>query len=205
VFGGKVGGRVFQAAANTMVEGEMNEGSIDVPFVVNCPGLVPGGRVSDALIDASDVLPTLAELSGAECPEGVTLDGRSFAPIVRGAPDSASPRQWIFSQYAHQRLVRDDRYKLRWDGRFHDLVRDPLEEHDLAKSTDPGVVAERQRLQKVLDAFPPDAELWFQPRSISARRLGIGDAGRRATDAKRAPDDPTAPGDAPDARAAPKR
>jgi hypothetical protein len=201
VYGGKVGGRVFQAAANTMVEGEMKEGSIDVPFVVNCPGLVPGGRVSDALIDASDVLPTFAELAGADCPEDVTIDGRSFAPILRGAPDSASPRQWIFSQYAHRRLVRNDRYKLRWDGQFHDLVRDPLEEHDLAKSTDPETVAQRQKLQGVLDSFPPDAKMWFQPRSISARALGIGDAGRRASDARRAPDDPTAPG----GRAEPKR
>jgi len=192
VFGGKVRGRVFQAAADTMVEGDMKEGSIDVPLVVNCPALVPGGRVSDALVDSSDVLPTLLELAGAGRPEGVTLDGRSFAAILRGAPDTASPREWIFSQYADKRLVRNRRFKLRSDGRFHDLLRDPLEKYDLSKSEDAEVVAERARLQQVLDSLPPDAKLWFEPRSISARRLKIGDASRRAADDKLAPEDPTA-------------
>jgi arylsulfatase A-like enzyme len=204
VFGGRVGGRVFRAAADTMVEGDMKEGSIDVPMIVHCPGLVPGrpfgggsesptdGRVSDALVDSSDVFPTLLELAGAPPPQGVTIDGRSFAPILRGAPDAASPREWIFSQYAHHRVVRNHRYKLRSDGRFHDLVRDPLEEHDLAGSEDPAIIREREELQRVLDSFPPDAELWFEPRSISARRLKIGDADRRTTDAKLAPEDPNA-------------
>ena len=191
VFGGKVGGRVFQAAASTMVEGDMKEGSIDVPLVVNCPALVPGGRVSDALVDSSDLFSTLVELAGAKCPQGVTIDGKSFAAVLRGEPRAASPREWIFSQYAHKRLVRNQRYKLRSDGRFHDLVRDPLEQRDLSRSADPEIVAERAKLERVLDSLPPDAKLWFEPRSISARRLKIGDASRRATDDKLAPHDPT--------------
>ena len=190
VFGGKVKGRVFQAAADTMVEGDMKDGSIDVPLVASCPGLIPGGRVSDALVDASDLFPTLLDLAGAQSPEGVTLDGRSFAGVLRGDP-AAPRRPWIFSQYADRRLVRNDRYKLRSDGRFHDLVSDPFEEHDLAESKDPEIVAHRERLQQVLDSLPPDAELWFEPRSISARRLKIGDADRRAQDDKLAPDEPT--------------
>jgi len=71
-------------------------------------------------------------------------------------------------------------------------VRDPLEERDLAGSTEPAVVRERAKLQRVLDSLPPDAEPWFEPRSISARRLKIGGDGRRASDAKLAPEDPTA-------------
>jgi len=186
-YGGKVGGRVFQAAANTMVEGDMKEGSINVPFIVNCPSLVPAGRVSDELIDSSDVFPTFAELADSENPAGAVIDGKSFASILRGESDAASQRDWILSQYAHQRVVRGPRYKLRWDGRFHDLLKDPLEEHNLANSNDPKIVAERKRLQQVLDSLPPDAKQWFQPRSISARALGIGDASQ----AKLAPDDPS--------------
>jgi arylsulfatase A-like enzyme len=192
VFGGRVGGRVFQAAADTMVEGDMKEGSIDVPLIVNGPGRVPGGRVSDALVDSSDLFPTLVELAGAKGAEDLTIDGRSFAPILRGSPDAASPRAWIFSQYAHQRVVRNQRYKLRSDGRFHDLVGDPLEEHDLSRTREPETVAQRTRLQQVLDRLPPDAKLWFEPRSISARRLKIGDATQRDADEKLAPEDPAA-------------
>ncbi len=190
-YGGKVGGRTFQAAANTMVEGDMKEGSINVPFVVNCPALIPGGRVSDALIDSSDVFPTFVELADAEGPDGVVIDGKSFASVLRGESDAASQREWILSQYAHQRVVRGRRYKLRWDGRFHDLVNDPSEERDLAASKIPKIVAERNRLQQVLDSLPPNAKQWFQPRSISARALGIGEADQRASQAKLAPDDPS--------------
>jgi len=190
-FGGKVQGGVFQAAADTMVEGDMKEGSIDVPLVASCPGLISGGRVSDALIDSSDVFPTLLDLAGVEGPEGVTIDGRSLAGVLRGDP-AAPRRKWIFSQYADKRLVRNDRYKLRSDGRFHDLVHDPLEEHDLSGSEDLQIAAQRERLQRVLDSLPPDAELWFEPRSISARRLKIGDRDQRARDEELAPDDPKA-------------
>lgn len=190
IYGGKVGPRVFRAAADTMVEGDMKEGSIDVPFVVNCPGLVPAGRVSDALIDSSDLFPTLLDLAGAERPGGLTIDGKSFAPLLRGEPDAASPRQWIFSQYADNRLVRNRRFKLRSDGRFHDLLRDPLEEHDFSQSTNPDLVAQRVALQRVLDSFPPNAVCWFEPRSISARRMKIGDDARRTHDDELAPDDP---------------
>jgi len=192
IYGGKVAGRVFQAAANTMVEGDMKEGSINVPFVANCPALIPGGRVSDALIDSSDVFPTLVDLGRAGSPDGVEIDGKSFAGTLREDSNEASLRDWIFSQYAHKRVVRNERYKLRSDGRFHDLLRDPLEQRDLAASKAPDVVAERNRLQRVLNSLPANAKSWFQPRSISARRLGIGDPGRRTTDAKFAPDDPAA-------------
>ncbi|MFV1966125.1 MAG: sulfatase-like hydrolase/transferase [Pirellulaceae bacterium] len=188
-YGGRVAGRLFQAAASTMVEGDMKEGSIDVPFVVNCPTLVPGGRVSHALVDASDLFPTLVELAGAKLPAHVVIDGTSFAGTLKGDP-TARQREWIFSQYAHMRLVRNQRYKLRSDGRFHDLEVDPLERNDLATNGDPRQVAERQRLQSVLDAFPADKACWFQPRSISARRLHIGEAAQRKTDANLAPDDP---------------
>jgi arylsulfatase A len=177
-YGGRVAGGRFRAAANTMVEGDMKEGSIDVPLVVNCPALVPGGRVSGALVDASDLFPTFVELAGADLPENVVIDGRSFAGTLKNDP-RAPQRDWIFSQYGPMRLVRNQRYKLRSDGRFHDLESDPFEEHDLAAAESPRHLADKRQLQSVLDSLPEDRACWFQPRSISARRLGIGGADQR--------------------------
>ena len=51
----------------------------------------------DDLVDFTDVLPTLAAAAGAELPKGVTLDGRSFLPQVRG--ETGDPREWIFCHY----------------------------------------------------------------------------------------------------------
>ncbi|HIQ22804.1 MAG TPA: hypothetical protein EYH34_16385 [Planctomycetes bacterium] len=188
--GGRVAGRVFRAEADTMVEADLKEGEIDVPFVVNWPGVVPAGRTSQALIDCSDLFPTLLELANVPTPAGVTLDGRSFAPILRGMSDRQAPRQWIFSQYAGHRVIRDRRYKLHNDGRFYDLLRDPLERHPLQPPAESPQAAARQRLQRALDRLPRDAPLWFVPRSISARRLGLGNPAERTQDATRAPADP---------------
>ncbi|GIT78310.1 MAG: hypothetical protein Ct9H300mP32_6920 [Verrucomicrobiota bacterium] len=65
-------------------KGSKFEGGVCQPFIVNCPGLVPGDRKTDALTDFSDLLPTFAELGQAKLPKGVMLDGKSFAPLLLG-------------------------------------------------------------------------------------------------------------------------
>jgi len=54
---------------------KLSENGVCEPFIVNCPGLVPAGTVTDALTDFTDLLPTFAELGGAELPKGMVLDG----------------------------------------------------------------------------------------------------------------------------------
>ena len=167
---GRLGGRVSGTTVRGGL-GRMTEPGLDVPLIFNGPGLVPPGRVSDALVDCSDLFPTFAELAGAKLPEGVKIDGRSFADLVGGVPSARARRQWIFAQYAATRVVRGARYKLYSAGPLYDLVSDPLEQHDLAESRDEQAVAARQRLQAVLDGLPADAKLPFEPRSQSAFRL----------------------------------
>ena len=41
----------------------LSENGVNTPFVVNAPGIVPKGKVSDALIDFSDLLPTFCDLA----------------------------------------------------------------------------------------------------------------------------------------------
>ena len=50
-----------------------------VPMIVNCPGRVKATGLSKALVDTSDVMPTLVELCGASLPENHPIDGHSFA------------------------------------------------------------------------------------------------------------------------------
>jgi arylsulfatase A-like enzyme len=186
--GGRVRGRVFEATADTMVEAEMRDGSINVPLIVAGPShLVEGGRVSAALTDSSDLFPTILELAGADPPADRQIDGRSLVKVLRDESAAGDHREWIHSQYANRHIVRDIRYKLHSDGGFFDLETDPLERVDLSESADPAHVAARQRLQQVVADFPPDAEQGFVPRSISARRMGIGIDQGRASDAQLAP------------------
>lgn len=72
------------------------DGGSHAPLIVNCLPAVRAGTVSDDMVDFSDFLPTLAEISGAQLPD-VTLDGRSFWAQCQGR--KGNPRQWIFQYY----------------------------------------------------------------------------------------------------------
>ncbi|MFW6162327.1 MAG: sulfatase-like hydrolase/transferase [Planctomycetota bacterium] len=164
-------------------KGRINEPGLCQPFLVNGPGLVPGGVVTEALTDFSDLLPTFAELAGARLPEDYVCDGHSIAKVILGQ-DKDGPRDWIMGMghgpavldekgvrprlpYA-ERAVRDKRYKL-WvqpdkPHRLYDLDEDPAETNDLYDSTAPQVVAARKKLEAVVASFPEkDARPRYDP------------------------------------------
>ena len=76
-----------------------------------------------------DFLPTFAELAGGAPPEGVTLDGRSFAPALQGR--TCEGRRWVFAEHGKESWVRTRRWKLYRDGRLFDLREDPEEARPL--------------------------------------------------------------------------
>ncbi len=136
-------------------KGKITEAGICVPLIASCPGLIPGGRVSGELVDFSDMLPTVADLASAPLPQGVDLDGRSFAPILLGGEATGSHREWIYSQLGKHRVVRDQQFKLHQDGKLYDVSRDRLEERDLAGDTEAEVSAAREKLEAVLHDLTP--------------------------------------------------
>ncbi|MBL9198972.1 MAG: sulfatase-like hydrolase/transferase [Opitutaceae bacterium] len=145
---------------------QMTENGGNVVCFVNSPRLVPGGRTS-ALIDFSDIFPTLAAFAGAPRPRGVAIDGRSYAEYLRGR--APLPREWIFNQYRPHRVVRDARFKLWGDGRLFDLAADPGEERPVPAGSSAAADAARARLAAALASLPQqDAPLPFAHRSLSA-------------------------------------
>ena len=135
-------------------KGSMLEGGAHVPLIVNWPGVVPAGKVSSDLIDSSDFLPTFAELAGAKLPEKTVIDGRSFAPQLRG--EKGSPRDWIFIQLARMWYAREADWKLNEKGELFDMSKAPFEEKLVpADAKDDGSVAARKRLKAALDKLNP--------------------------------------------------
>ncbi len=55
-----------------------------IPLLIKLPG-IEGGRRCDALVQLVDLMPTLAELGGAEAPPDI--HGRSLLPLLRGEAD----------------------------------------------------------------------------------------------------------------------
>jgi arylsulfatase A-like enzyme len=118
------------------------------------------GRGVGAPTDLSDIFPTLLALAGVPAPKDITIDGHSLVPLLRGGE---SLRQWAFTQLGARRSVRDQRFKLDSDGAFWDLLRDPLEAHDLRDRREPERAGPRERLGQVLAALPTDAPPPFRP------------------------------------------
>jgi arylsulfatase A len=85
--------------------------------------------VSNELTDASDMLPTLADIGGAKLPNGIELDGCS---LVARMHDHAPPRRWVFAEREKRYFVRNQRWKLYDDGQFFDMERDPDEKRPLS-------------------------------------------------------------------------
>jgi arylsulfatase A len=131
-----------------------------VPLIASWPGAAAKGKVCADLIDFTDVLPTLAAAAGAELPKGVTLDGRSFLPQIKG--EKGKPREWIFCHYEPRhgnnnrkvRYAQDARYKLYQDGKMYDIVADMLEQKPLASGV---AVESREVLQAVLDKYEKES------------------------------------------------
>jgi len=130
----------------------MGDTGSHVPLIANWPGTVPAGKVSSDLVDFSDLLPTFAGLAGAALPKEVTLDGRSFAPQLRG--EKGNPRECVFVQLGSNKFVRDQRWKLNNKDDLFDTKADPDEKSPLKPEKDDAeAAAARKRLKERLSAL----------------------------------------------------
>lgn len=127
----------------------LSEAGSRVPLIAWWEGVTEAGKVTPQLVDLSDFLPTIAEVCGAPLPPDVPLDGKTFAPLLRGA--QRGNREFVFSMLGEQSFARERVYKLYSDGRFFDAVSDPEETKDLANA--PRHQAEREKLARAINGL----------------------------------------------------
>lgn len=76
---------------------DLYEGGIRVPAIVRWPGRVEPGSVSDAVVSAYDLLPTVAEVAGFAVPDDRPIDGESVGAVLRGEDfERERPLYWEF-------------------------------------------------------------------------------------------------------------
>jgi arylsulfatase len=94
------------------LKGSVDEGGVRVPFFVRWDGHVRAGREIDRIAAHLDLLPTLAELAGAEPPAG-QVEGRSLIPLIKN-PQAAWPDRFLFSHQGRWKTAEDpDQYQWR--------------------------------------------------------------------------------------------
>lgn len=156
-------GTAAEGAAKTAIngkklsgkKGDMLECGSLVPWIVNWKGVVKPGKILNDLVDATDLMPTFAALAGAKLPENVILDGKSFAPQLKG--EKGTPREWIFMELGNQWYVREEKWKLNRANELFDMGNAPFEEILIpADSKDELAISARQRLSAVLKSINPE-------------------------------------------------
>ena len=139
-------------------KGTVTELGVRVPCIIRGPGVKPG-VVTRGLGDLTDILPTLAEVSGATLPKDRPFDGRSLAPLLRG--ETNKHRDWIYSHLDDGRLLRDSRWLMQIDmggkgEKFFDCgeSRDGTGYKDVTTADNAEVKAARVRFAEILAALP---------------------------------------------------
>ena len=146
-------------------KGFLHEGGIRVPMVASWPGVIKPGSVSDHISAFYDVMPTLAELSGAVIPEGIC--GISFYPALKGEnQEKHNYLYWEFPSYGGQMAVMKGNLKairknmhegnMAWE--VFDLEEDPAESTDLSELY-PDFTHEVEKIVSK-EHIPPQKENW---------------------------------------------
>ncbi len=128
-------------------KGSLYEGGLKVPMLARWPGKIEAGSVSDHLFCFTDIMPTLADLTQAECPR---TDGLSILPTLLGIPGQKK-HPHLYWEFGNQTAVREGNWKAYRKGaadwELYDLSNDIEELVDVAKAH-PKVVARLAAIAK---------------------------------------------------------
>jgi arylsulfatase A-like enzyme len=157
-------------------KGSFYEGGVRVPTIARWPGKIKPGTVNDHVGYFPDVMPTLAELTGAQAHLPKGLDGLSFAPTLLGKPADQKRHEYLYweaagtKQDTNRQAVRWGKWKgLRgrpgsaWE--LYDLEADVAEEKNVA-ADHPDVL---KRLDAICrEAHTPEREYGPTPKETAA-------------------------------------
>ena len=122
-------------------KGQMYEGAIRVPFMVQWKGRLPSGRVYDKPVSSMDIFATASAIAGAKTPKQV--EGVDLIPFLTGK-DAGTPHETLFWRQGGKTALRHGDWKLvrmgkrlesgnaKWE--LYDLSKDISEENNLATS-----------------------------------------------------------------------
>jgi arylsulfatase len=82
------------------LKGSLYEGGIRVPLIARWPARVKAGTISDHVCAFWDLMPTLAELAGADVPAGI--DGLSFLRALTGMAGQKRHGHLYWEHFARQ-------------------------------------------------------------------------------------------------------
>jgi arylsulfatase A len=142
------------------IKRDLYEGGIRVPMIARWPGRVRANSRCHHISAFWDILPTCAELAGAQKPKGI--DGISFVPALLGKPQAEHEYlYWEFHEGSSKQAVRMGRWKAvrlapSRPIELYNLKSDIGEENNIAdRHSD--IVA---KAKEIMDKVRTDADVW---------------------------------------------
>ena len=118
-------------------KGDLYEGGVRVPSLINWPGKIKPGTVVDQMIHVVDYYPTLAKLGGASLSKSKPLDGLDMWPTISNG--KSSPRdEVVYNVELFRGAVRRGDWKLVWRTvlpskvELFNVAQDPFEKNNVA-------------------------------------------------------------------------
>jgi arylsulfatase A-like enzyme len=139
-------------------KGQLYEGGIRIPFVIQWKGHLPAGKTFDYPVSSLDLLPTVLAAAGSPPPSSLQLDGVNLLPFLTGEK-TGPPHEMLFWRYGQNCAVRRGDWKLLKQApqpgfRLFNLARDIGETNDLTQA-EPQLARQLQaELQTWLTTLP---------------------------------------------------
>ena len=153
------------------------------PFIARLPGVIPAGLEVKAMASTLDILPTVANLTGAALPSG-KLDGVDILPLLSGRAEKVVRDPFLYFSGYDLQAIRVGQWKLHisrantpaytpepkvgymnlklTNPELYNVDRDPEEAVDLANEN-PEVVASMQGMIKsLMPSLPGTVQAFWQ-------------------------------------------
>ena len=118
-------------------KGQLYEGGIKVPVIINQPGKVKAQSLNN-IIYFPDFMPTLAALADGKKHLPQDIDGMDISPLFYGKKVNTDKRYLYWEFPGKQRAIRYGKWKAESIGKnkpleLYNIEKDPYEQHNLAK------------------------------------------------------------------------
>ncbi|MEM9080363.1 MAG: sulfatase-like hydrolase/transferase [Verrucomicrobiota bacterium] len=145
----------------------VSQRGVHVPLIVWGAGVTKTGK-QEALVNLSDFLPTVAELTGGGLPERYEHNGESLVPFLFG--DAEGHRDWIYAYHKEQQMIRGGKVMRDGRGDWYDVSKVPDDLGSFPKIREwkkmpPEFRRERKELEAVLPEFDKHAVEHDAPRA----------------------------------------
>jgi hypothetical protein len=113
------------------IKGTTDEGGVRSPFIIKWKNHLTAGKTIENIAAATDIFPTLVELTGIENKQLKPFDGLSLKKMLMGIKDEQLQNRIIPTFWSGKTSVRTNLFRLANDNSLYDMKKDPNQTRDV--------------------------------------------------------------------------